>query len=302
MATEKTGVDASEEFLAEFGENASYVAEQLARYRTNPESVDDEWRAFFRERFGEPAPRPARVEPAPSSPAPAAAPRPAVEKPLPAEAERQAIRGGALRIAENMEASLAVPTATSQRQIPIKLLDENRRLINEWRVSNDQSKISFTQLVAWAILRGIKDFPQLNDSYDASGGAPSRIRREHVNFGLAVDVTKADGSRTLLVPNVKGAESMRFRDFVAASDDLIGRARRGKLEVRDFEGTTVSLTNPGTLGTTASVPRLMPGQGVIVATGSMDYPAEFLGMSPEALAQLAVSKVVTFTSTYDHRI
>jgi 2-oxoglutarate dehydrogenase E1 component len=304
MATEKSGVDASEELLAEFGENASYVAEQLSRYRSSPESVDEEWRAFFREKFGEPAPpRPQRAEPAAAAPAPvAAAPRPAVEKPSPPEAERQVMRGGALRIAENMEASLQVPTATSQRQIPIKLLDENRRLINEWRVSNGQGKISFTQLVAWAILRGLDDFPRLNDSYDASGGAPSRVRREHVNFGLAVDVTKSDGSRTLLVPNVRRAETMRFPDFVAASDDLIARARQGKLEVRDFEGTTISLTNPGTLGTTASVPRLMPGQGAIVATGAMDYPAEFSAMSPEALAQLAVSKVVTFTSTYDHRI
>src|SRR4029077_9187768 len=129
-----------------------------------------------------------------------------------------------------------------------------------------------------------------------------RSHREHVNFGLAVDVEKSDGSRTLLVPNVKGAEAMTFRDFVTASEDLIARARRGKVELRDFEGTTISLTNPGTLGTTASVPRLMPGQGVIVATGAMDYPAEFSAMSPEALAHLAVAKVVTFTSTYDHRI
>jgi len=232
MATEKTGLDASEELLAEFGENASYVAEQLTRFRSNPEAVDEEWRAFFRERFGEPAPRPGRAEAAPSSPAPAA-PRPVSERPLPADAERQTLRGGALRIAENMEASLQVPTATSQRQIPIKLLDENRRLINEWRAANDQSKISFTQLVAWAILRALKDFPGLNDSYEVVGGVPSRIHREHVNFGLAVDVSKSDGSRTLLVPNVKGADVMRFRDFVAASDDLIGRARKGKLELRE---------------------------------------------------------------------
>src|SRR5262249_16448712 len=271
MATEKSGVDASEELLAEFGENASYVAEQLTRYRANPESVDEEWRAFFRERFSEPAPRPQKAEPAPAAPAPAAAaPRPAAEKPLPAEAERRAMRGGALRIAENMEASLQVPTATSQRQIPIKLLDENRRLINEWRVSNDQSKISFTQLVTWSILRALDAFPRLNDAYDASGGAPSRVRRDHANFGLPLGATQADGSGTVLVPNVKRAETMRFSDFVAASDDLIARARQGKLEVRDFEGTTISLTNPGTLGTTASVPRLMPGQGTIVATGAMD--------------------------------
>ena len=294
MATEKTA-DPAEDLVAEFGDNASYVADLLSRYRQNPETVDEEWRQFFRERLGEPAPpppSPPRAEPAVAPPAPA---RERSEEALP-------LRGGALRIAENMEASLAVPTATSQRQIPIKLADENRRLVNEARTVNDEPKISFTQMIAWAIVRALKDFPRLNDAYDVSGDAPVRLRRDEIRFGLAVDVEKSDGARTLLVPNIPGVEKMNFAAFSAAADDVVGRARRGKLTVADFEGTTISLTNPGTLGTTASVPRLMPGQGLIVATGAIGYPAEFAAMAPETLSQLAVSKVVTFTSTYDHRI
>ncbi|MGE5277880.1 MAG: multifunctional oxoglutarate decarboxylase/oxoglutarate dehydrogenase thiamine pyrophosphate-binding subunit/dihydrolipoyllysine-residue succinyltransferase subunit [Acidobacteriota bacterium] len=294
MAARSTDLDLSEDLVAEFGENAGYVAELLSRYRTNPGSVDEEWRAFFRERLAEP-------EPARREPPPAAVPAPAGAAPAAGE-ERSAIRGAALRVAENMAASLAVPTATSQRQVPIKLLDENRRLLNEYRAANDLPKISFTHLVAWAILQALKAFPRLNDAFDASSGTPSRVRRDTVRFGLAVDVEKPDGSRSLVVPNVKGAEKMTFGQFVAAADDVVARARQGRLQVADFEGTTVSLTNPGTLGTTASVPRLMPGQGLIVATGAIEYPAEFSAVSPETLSRLAISKVVTFTSTYDHRI
>ncbi|MGH9368755.1 MAG: multifunctional oxoglutarate decarboxylase/oxoglutarate dehydrogenase thiamine pyrophosphate-binding subunit/dihydrolipoyllysine-residue succinyltransferase subunit [Thermoanaerobaculia bacterium] len=292
MATRATDVDLSERLVAEFGENANYVAELLSRYRTDPGSLDEEWRAFFRERLGEP-------EPVSAAPPPAASPAPG--SPAPGE-ERAAIRGAALRVAENMEASLAIPTATSQRQVPIKLLEENRRLINEYRASSGQSKVSFTHLVAWAIVQAVKAFPRVNDAFDASSGAPSRLRRDAIRFGLAVDVEKPDGSRSLVVPNVKGAEKMTIRQFLEAADDIVGRARRGKLQLSDFEGTTISLTNPGTLGTTASVPRLMPGQGLIVATGAIEYPAEFSAMAPETLSRLAVSKVVTFSSTYDHRI
>ncbi|MEO8432991.1 MAG: multifunctional oxoglutarate decarboxylase/oxoglutarate dehydrogenase thiamine pyrophosphate-binding subunit/dihydrolipoyllysine-residue succinyltransferase subunit [Acidobacteriota bacterium] len=315
MATRPPDVDLSQELVSEFGENATYVAELLARYRTNPEGVDADWRAFFDERFGG-APPPVRKgeAPPPAASAPTAsaasgvapaAPSSGESKPKPVAGpspERQALRGAALRIAENMQASLGVPTATSQRQVPIKLLDENRRLVNEYRAMNDQSKISFTHLIAWAIVQAMKAFPRLNDAFESIDGAPMRVRRDGIGLGLAVDVEKSDGTRTLLVPSVRGAESMDFRAFVAASDDLIARARRGKLQVSDFEGTTVSLTNPGTLGTTASVPRLMPGQGLIVATGAIEYPAEFSAMAPEALSRLAISKVVTFTSTYDHRI
>ena len=261
------------------------------------------------------ASRAPRRRPAPEAPVPAAtaaaAPAPAApvapaaregEALAGAAEERAPIRGAALKIAENMEASLGVPTATSQRQIPIKLLDENRRLVNDYRAANDQGKISFTHLVAWAILSALKAFPRLNDAFSQADGVPARIRRDRVGFGLAVDVEKSDGTRTLLVPSVKGAEEMSFAQFAAAADDLIARARQGKLQVFDFEGTTISLTNPGTLGTTASVPRLMPGQGLIVATGAIEYPAEFSAMAPEVLSRLAISKVVTFTSTYDHRI
>ena len=218
------------------------------------------------------------------------------------EGERATLRGAALRIAENMEASLGVPTATTQRQVPIKLADENRRLINEHRAASEQSKVSFTHLVSWAVIQALKSFPSMNDAFDGSSGEPARVRRDEVRFGLAVDVPKADGSRSLLVPNVKGAERMSFAEFAAAADDVVTRARTGKIKVSDFEGTTISLTNPGTLGTTASVPRLMPGQGAIIATGAIEYPAQFRAMAPAMLSLLAVSKVVTFTSTYDHRI
>jgi 2-oxoglutarate dehydrogenase E1 component len=299
MATRTPEVDLSDELLSEFGGNAGYVADLYARYRTNPAAVDDEWRRYFQERFGEP-------EPAPAAPAP---PREAPRPPVPAvplgpavEGERLPIRGGALRIAENMEASLAVPTATTQRQIPIKLADENRRLINDHRTAIDQPKVSFTHMVAWAILRALEKFPGMNDAFDGSSGEPARVRRAEIRFGLAVDVAKSDGTRTLLVPNVKGADRMSFAEFAAAADDVVTRARTGKLKVSDFEGTTISLTNPGTLGTTASVPRLMPGQGAILATGAIDYPAEFSAMAPATLSRLAISKVATFTSTYDHRI
>jgi 2-oxoglutarate decarboxylase len=307
VATTRPDLDIVQELVTEFGENASYVADLLARYRMNPASVDEEWRAFFREHLGEgeptppPAPSPERPAPA-SAAAPAPEPKPEAPRALREGQQAEPLRGAALRVAENMEASLAVPTATSQRQIPVKLLEENRRLINEYRASRDESKVSFTHLIAWAILQALKDFPRLNDSYDDSGESPARLHKEKVNFGLAVDVEKKDGSRSLVVPNVKDAGAMTLAQFVAASDDVVSRARAGKLQVSDFEGTTISLTNPGTLGTTASVPRLMPGQGLIVATGAMEYPGEFRAMAPEAISQLAIGRVVTFTSTYDHRI
>ena len=181
-----------------------------------------------------------------------------------------------------MEASLGVPTATSQRQIPIKLLDDNRRLINQHLAASGR-KVSYTHLVARAILKALESFPQLNDSYEESDGSAYRARHPQVNFGVAVDVTRKDGTHTLLVPNIKGADKLTFHQLLDAYDDVIKRARASKLQISDFQGTTISLTNPGTIGTTASNPRLMPGQGVIVATGAIDYPPQYQAMTPEAL-------------------
>jgi 2-oxoglutarate decarboxylase len=212
------------------------------------------------------------------------------------------IRGAALKTVENMEASLSVPTATSQRRIPVRLLDENRRIINRHLQENDRGKASYTHLIAWALLRALEEFPQLNDGYDVVNGTPSRLRRPSVNLGVAIDLTKKDGTRTLLVPNIKNANKLRFSQFLEAYDDVVKRAREGKLQMSDFAGTTMSLTNPGTIGTVASTPRLMAGQSLIVATGAIEYPAEYQAMTPEAISQLGISKAITISSTYDHRI
>ena len=212
------------------------------------------------------------------------------------------LRGAAARIAENMIASLAIPVATSQRQIPVRVIEENRNLINKQRANQGRSKLSFTHLIAWAIVKAVKSNPALNHAYAESGGEPFRVVRSHINIGLAIDIAGRDGARSLKVPNIKNADGMTFTQFVAAYDDIVARARNNKLQVADFEGTTISLTNPGTVGTLGSVPRLMPGQGAIIATGAIDYPAEFAGVAEQTRAFLGLSKVLTVTCTYDHRI
>jgi 2-oxoglutarate dehydrogenase E1 component len=312
--------DLSELIAEEFGANATYVQGLLERFRSNPDLVDDSWRAYFSELLGDGAAaqqtsgnglRSVTVSSNAEAAAPAAS-RPAVtpapeRKPVstPAisdEEEVSAIRGPALKIVENMETSLSVPTATSERRIPVKLLDENRRIINKHLAENDRGKASYTHLIAWAVLRALDDFPQLNDGFAEVEGTPSRIKRSHVNLGVAVDLVKKDGTRSLLVPNIKHANSLTFSQFLAAYDDVVKRAREGKLQVSDFQGTTVSLTNPGTLGTVASIPRLMAGQSVIIATGAIEYPAEYQAMAAEALSQLGISKAISISSTYDHRV
>ncbi|HYW70066.1 MAG TPA: multifunctional oxoglutarate decarboxylase/oxoglutarate dehydrogenase thiamine pyrophosphate-binding subunit/dihydrolipoyllysine-residue succinyltransferase subunit, partial [Pyrinomonadaceae bacterium] len=215
---------------------------------------------------------------------------------------RVPIRGPALKIVENMEASLAVPTATSQRRIPVKLLDENRRLINRHLQDAGRRKASFTHLIAYALLRALEQFPQMNDGFDVIEGQPSRIKRESVNLGIAIDLEKKDGTRSLLVPNIKNANALSFSEFLHAYDDVVTRAREGKLQVPDFQGTTISLTNPGTIGTVASTPRLMAGQSVIIATGAIEFPAEYQSIHPSIVPQLGISKAITISSTYDHRI
>jgi 2-oxoglutarate decarboxylase len=309
--SQQSNPDLSQVIAEEFGPNATYVEGLLERFRNNPELVDDSWRSYFTELVGNGAKAVAAVSaPAPAAPAPAA-PAPAAPAPAPASAPAPApqpegeaipIRGPALKIVENMESSLSVPTATSERRIPIKLLDENRRIINQHLAEKDRGKASYTHVIAWALLRALETFPQLNDGYAQVNGAPSRLKRAGINLGIAVDLMKKDGTRSLLVPNIKNANSLSFAEFLTAYDDVIKRARDGKLQVSDFHGTTISLTNPGTLGTVASVPRLMEGQSVIIATGAIEYPAEYQAMAPEALSQLGISKAISITSTYDHRI
>ena len=285
----------------DFGANATYVEDLLRQFRHDPTLVGEEWGGYFGQLLGQGQSN--------GGGARAAAAPVAVTKPLASEAgvaegdaERVIIRGPAVKIVENMEASLSVPTATSIRQIQIKLLDENRRWINRYLESQGRGKTSFTHFIAWAMLKAITRYPQLNDAFHDAEGTPTRLKRTEVNLGVAVDVQKRDGSRTLLVPSLKSVNRMCFRQFLEAYQDVIRRARDGKLQVTDFQGTTISLTNPGTIGTTASSPRLMAGQGLILATGAIEYPPEYAAMTDATLSQLGISKVLTITSTYDHRI
>ncbi|HEU4594558.1 MAG TPA: multifunctional oxoglutarate decarboxylase/oxoglutarate dehydrogenase thiamine pyrophosphate-binding subunit/dihydrolipoyllysine-residue succinyltransferase subunit [Pyrinomonadaceae bacterium] len=222
--------------------------------------------------------------------------------PPPPQGEAAPIRGGALKIVENMETSLTVPTATSNRQVPVKVLEENRLLVNQFLKEQKRGKASYTHFIAFALLRGLEKYPQMNDGFVVVDGVPSRVRRPAANLGLAIDLEKKDGTRTLLVPNIKNAGALSFAEFLAAYDDTVKRARTGKLGVPDFQETTISLTNPGTIGTVSSNPRLMAGQSVIIATGAIEYPAEYHAMTPEALSQLGISKTLNISSTYDHRV
>ncbi len=212
------------------------------------------------------------------------------------------IVGGNLRVVENMEASLAVPTATSYRSIPVKLLEENRRIINEYQDAEGKKRLSFTHLICWAIVCSLKEHPGINSSFDNSDGAPHRYFKKGINLGIAVDSVRKDGTRTLLVPNIKNAETLSFRDMLEAYNEILERVRKGVFTPADFLNTTVTLTNPGTVGTFSSVPRLVQGQGAVIATGTIDYPAEYHAWSSEALSSLGLSKVMNIGCTYDHRI
>ena len=212
------------------------------------------------------------------------------------------LRGPAKAVAANMEASLSVPTATTVRAVPAKLLIDNRIVINSHLARNRGGKVSFTHLIGYAVIKALKKMPSMNVTYEEQDGKPVAIHPAHVNFGLAIDLPNKDGSRNLVVPNIKGAEDLTFRQFWDAYEDMVGRARKGELTMDDYAGTTVSLTNPGGIGTTHSVPRLMSGQAAIIGVGALEYPAEFQGMSPERIAKDAVSKILTLTSTYDHRV
>ncbi|GAA3051366.1 multifunctional oxoglutarate decarboxylase/oxoglutarate dehydrogenase thiamine pyrophosphate-binding subunit/dihydrolipoyllysine-residue succinyltransferase subunit [Kitasatospora albolonga] len=212
------------------------------------------------------------------------------------------LRGPAKAVATNMDASLEVPTATSVRAVPAKLLIDNRIVINNHLQRARGGKVSFTHLIGYALVQAVKANPGMNYSYKVEDGKSYLVKPEHVNLGLAIDLVKPNGDRQLVVAAIKKAETLDFLGFWQAYEDIVRRARANKLTMDDFTGVTVSLTNPGGIGTVHSVPRLMQNQGTIVGVGAMEYPAEFQGSAPETLARLGVSKTMTLTSTYDHRV
>ena len=310
---------------ADFGTNEWLVDELYQQYLADPASVDRAWWSFFADykpvrASGNQNGKAASLTLAPEAPAapeatpaaqtaaakPATATAPPAQAspaaPPPSDAELSKLRGAAARTALNMAASLSVPTATSVRAVPAKLLIDNRIVINNHLQRGRGGKISFTHLIGYAIVQALKALPEMNAAYAEEDGKPVLARPHHVNLGLAIDLKAKDGSRQLLVPNIKAADEMDFRQFWTAYEDVVRKARNGKLTVADFQSTTISLTNPGTIGTEHSVPRLMPGQGTIVGVGAMEYPAAYQGASEETMARLAISKTVTLTSTYDHRI
>ena len=323
---------------ADFGANEWLVAEMYAQWLENPDSVDRSWIPIL-ERYAQSqtgqAATTAAAAPASAgdttsytqspvteaitmpiakatetgsftAPVPANLPvtgsMPIVVQEEDAQPEINILRGMAKTLASNMDASLSVPTATSVRQLPAKVLIDNRIVVNSHLKRTRGGKVSFTHLIGYAVVQALKEFPSQNVYYDEVDGKPAAITPPNVNLGLAIDIPKPDGTRALLVPNIKKAQKLNFAEFLAAYDDLVARARDNKLAADDFAGTTISLTNPGGIGTVHSVPRLTKGQGCIVGVGALEYPAQFKGLSEEQLAEQGIGKVLTLTSTYDHRV
>ena len=323
---------------ANFGQNEWLVDQMYQQYKKDPESVDPEWRKYF-EKNGDTAGSSAgadngaatSTQSAPAASAGAATatsgrrgglrgdadervieaydaipkrvappePKHPVEAP---EAGEQVLRGAARAIAKNMDASLSIPTATTVRDMPAKLMFENRAIINQQLLARGSGKISFTHIIGWALVRAVQAHPDMNLNYKVVDNKPTVVTPEHINLGLAIDMNNKDGSRSLVVAAIKETEKMNFSEFVDAYEDIVARARVGKLTMDDFQGVTISLTNPGGIGTRHSVPRLTNGQGAIIGVGAMDYPAEFQGTSVDRLGEMGIGKLVTITSTYDHRI
>ena len=314
-----------------FGANAWLVEEMYESYLADPQSVSESWREFFAdyrardaahksEDSANSAARPeivgarsdnlqdVAISPSvsPRGEAPTSAGRPeTVVVAGDAGPKAMSLRGAAARVVQNMSASLAVPTATSLRPVPAKLLEVNRVVINDHLGRKMGGKVSFTHLIAWAVVKALGSVPEMNAAFVAQidgTEAPGVIRHEHVGLGIAIDFERPDGGRALYVPCVRAADTLDFSQFLHAYEDLVRKVRANKLSADDFVGVTVTITNPGVLGTTQSVPRLMSGQGAIIGVGALGYPAEFAATDPEVIAELGLSKVVMLTSTYDHRI
>ena len=313
-----------------FGQNEWLVEEMYRKFRDDPSSVDPSWHEFLVDYDPEPsttaggqtppqsappasAPPPAKpaapspkqesVGPTPTpAPTPEPTPEPKAGTPADSDSESQILRGAAAAVVKNMNTSLDIPTATSVRAIPAKLMIDNRVVVNNHLKRTRGGKISFTHLLGFAIVQGVKKFPNMNRHFAEIDGKPNAVTPAHTNLGLAIDLPGKNGNRQLVVAAIKNCETMRFGQFIAAYEDIVRRARDGKLTAEDFAGVTISLTNPGTIGTVHSVPRLMVGQGAIIGAGAMEYPAEFQGASEERIAELGIGKLITLTSTYDHRI
>jgi len=290
------------ERILEFGVNKWYVMELLNSYIENPDSVNKEWVEFFKsinitlgnrksisqgkEEYNEEAYKSKNIVMPKIS---------TVEYAVP-------IRGAGTKIIVNMDSSLTIPTATSLRSIPVRVLEENRRILNKYLNQDGKAKVSYTHIIGWAIVQALREMPVMNNPFSIVENEPVVIKRTDVNIGLAIDILKKDGSRSLIVPNIKKASSLNFREYYEKYNDIINRSKINKIEVSDFQGTTISLTNPGTIGTSSSNPRLMLGQGTIIATGNIDFPPGFQAASDEVIYKLGISKVMNITSTYDHRI
>jgi 2-oxoglutarate dehydrogenase E1 component len=278
--------------------NAGFAQAVYEDYLRDPNAVAPEWRRLFESgRVGE---RPAggngdgaQVARAPAAPAtPVSPPEGATP-----------IKGPAARLVQNMTESLSVPTATSFREIAVHTLEAARAAFNAGLKSAGRSeKASLTHFIAWALVQAAKRHPVMGHSFALIGGAPHRLTPDGIHLGLAVDVERKDGSRGLVVPVLKHAERMGYAEFQAAYDTLVEKSRTNRLLPDDFAGGSMTLTNPGGLGTVASVPRLMAGQGTIIAVGAIGYPPEFAAAGKQTIAELGISKVMTLTSTYDHRV
>lgn len=324
MSDSDAGNPSSTIDLTDFGANSWLVDEMRESYLRDPESVDKKWWPLFN--GGVEAASPVAATPVAEEPAPTTGSVSAVQakttsvapkaQPIPAEVTQNApaaptetgddevspLRGIAKSLATNMDQSIEVPTATSVRTVPAKLMIDNRIVINNHLRRTRGGKISFTHLIAWAMVRALKDFPGQNVFYDIRDGKPVAVKPAHINLGIAIDLPKPDGTRSLVVPGVKRCEYMGFGEFITAYEDVVKRARDGKLETSDFMGNTISLTNPGGIGTVHSVPRLMKGQASIIGAGALEYPAEFQGSAKTSLSDLGIGKTITLTSTYDHRV
>ncbi|MGD0497736.1 MAG: multifunctional oxoglutarate decarboxylase/oxoglutarate dehydrogenase thiamine pyrophosphate-binding subunit/dihydrolipoyllysine-residue succinyltransferase subunit [Bryobacteraceae bacterium] len=283
----------------EQGINGWFEEELYRQYLRDRSTVDPSWKDVFERTNGHPGDGAALTTALVGQAAP---PSPPAGAPAVSGDQLEPLRGAAARVAENMTASLSIPLAMSQRTMAVKVMDENRRIINQHRNLLGRGKVSYTHLIGWAVVKALEEMPTLNYAYAEKDGQPFRLARRQIHLGIAVDVEGQDGARGLVVPNIKDAGALNFQEYLAAYDDLVARARSKKLTPADFQGTTLSLTNPGVVGTVASNPRLMPGQGAIVAAGAIDYPAEYQSAAPETRAILGISKVMTLTCAYDHRI